>query len=259
MNNADEIDKIVLDKLGGYSEEPAPGFFESVMYSRERETRNLKVKRILYIAGAVVLLAISAYVLFKTVFSAQSSYNTNNQLAFLHTSVNSETTGSNDLWLNNQAEIWPDFRQNSNFSYISSFYSSTDMLWLTNPNYASTKTGIYNLTAHNNKTNASFTKANNTNTPKTNAKTPQQTTNGLSKNLRAYFSFETNTTGEVKFKNESEADEKSTYTWYFGDGKVEEGADAAHQYTQNGIYHTCLTVVDSKGKYDSYCTDLYRR
>ena len=159
MNNADEIDKIVLDKLGGYSEEPAPGFFESVMYSRERETRNLKVKRILYIAGAVVLLAISAYVLFKTVFSAQSSYNTNNQLAFLHTSVNSETTGSNDLWLNNQAEIWPDFRQNSNFSYISSFYSSTDMLWLTNPNYASTKTGIYNLTAHNNKTNASFTKA----------------------------------------------------------------------------------------------------
>lgn len=258
MNNADEIDKIVLDKLGGYSEEPAPGFFESVMFTREREQRNLKVKRILLIAGAVVLLAVSAYILFKTVFSAQGNSGQNNHLTVIHSSVISEKTGNNGSWLNNQVEAWPDFRQEPDFFDINSSASTPGMLWLTNQNYASAKTDKSNLNTHNNyKATPSVTKNNTTNTSKANSKTPQPSPSHLSNNLRAYFTFKTNTKGEVKFNNESEADEKSTYTWYFGDGKSEDGPDASHQYTQNGIYHTCLTVIDSKGKYDSYCTDLY--
>jgi hypothetical protein len=258
MNNADEIDKIVLDKLGGYSEEPAPGFFESVMFTREREQRNLKVKRILLIAGAAVLLAISAYVLFKTVFSAQGNSNQNIHLNVMHSSVNSEKTENNDSWLNDQVQVWPDFRQNPEFSVINPFASTpNNILLFTNQHYASATTDKSNLSTHKHKPTPSVTKNNTANTSKNNSKIPQPTPTHSSNNLRAYFTFETNAKGEVKFNNESEADEKSTYTWYFGDGKSEDGADASHQYTQNGIYHTCLTVIDSKGKYDSYCTDLY--
>lgn len=257
MNNADEIDKIVLDKLGGYSEEPAPGFFESVMFTREREQRNLKVKRILLIAGAAVLLAISAYVLFKTVFSAQGSSNQNNQPNLIDFSVNSEKTEKNNSKMNSQTEVWPDSRQNPDFSDINPFAPTPGMLWFTNHNFASANTNKSNPHTHSHKATPLITKNNTANTSKTNTKIQQPTPTRLSNNLRAYFTFETNTKGEVKFKNESEAYEKATYTWYFGDGKSEDGADASHQYTQNGIYHTCLTVIDSKGKYDSYCTDLY--
>ncbi len=257
MNNADEIDKIVLDKLGGYSEEPAPGFFESVMFTREREQRNLKVKRILLIAGAAVLLAISAYVLFKTVFSAQGSSNQNNQPNLIDFSVNSEKTEKNNSKMNSQTEVWPDSRQNPDFSDINPFAPTPGMLWFTNQNFASANTNKSNLHTHSHKATPLITKNNTANTSKTNTKIQQPTPTRLSNNLRAYFTFETNTKGEVKFKNESEADEKATYTWYFGDGKSEDGADASHQYTQNGIYHTCLTVIDSKGKYDSYCTDFH--
>ena len=46
------------------------------------------------------------------------------------------------------------------------------------------------------------------------------------------------------------------YTWNFGDEKTAYGENVSHNYTQEAIYHACLTVVDNYGKNATICKNV---
>lgn len=256
----EDIDKVVLDKLGGHSEEPPAGLFESVMFQREKEQSSLKTKRILLITGAAVLLAITAYVLYKTVYAALLPEQilqpvAQNNSPGIHSDITRDIT-------NEHTAVWPDYRMTADVatSYTSiaanvEFYFSS-----ANPSNSNVNSVSQNL-LHSSKSNPARSLKSQpvqvTEALKTHSEQEGKREQDHSRFIRAYFTYQLNQSGEVSFLNESDAGKTATYTWHFGDGTSYEGTHAQHEFTKNGMYHTCLTVTDQQGKFDNYCTDLY--
>jgi hypothetical protein len=249
----EDIDKEVSNKLGEHSEEPPAGLFESVMFQREKELRHFRTKRLLLIAGATVLVAITAYILYKSVVDAlvdatrqPDSYALSSENALVHLNL-SQTT-------------WPDYR-NSAGNSSSSFYQISD------DDYAGIHSTKSNTSSHSATEKSQPLRGKSSRAvshpltkpaqPSASASKAHSNNTSVNGGLRAFFSYRINNNGEVTLINESEAGENAQYTWHFGDGNTYEGTNTQYSYSKNGIYHTCLSVLDKQGRYDSYCTDIY--
>ncbi len=77
---------------------------------------------------------------------------------------------------------------------------------------------------------------------------------GSGSNCTANYSYTQGSNGSVSFTNLSSTGVLYNYVWDFGDGNTSGGYFASHNYTANGTYYACLTVIDSLNNcWDTYC------
>jgi PKD repeat protein len=77
---------------------------------------------------------------------------------------------------------------------------------------------------------------------------------GTGANCTANYSYTQGSNGLVSFTNLSSTGVLYDYVWDFGDGNTSGGYFATHNYTSNGTYYACVTVIDSLNNcWDTYC------
>ena len=75
----------------------------------------------------------------------------------------------------------------------------------------------------------------------------------------ALFQYTTGTCPTIVFADNSTPGTGSqivSWSWDFGDGTSGTGASTTHEYTANGTYAVCLTVLSSNQCTDQYCTTV---
>jgi PKD repeat protein len=59
-----------------------------------------------------------------------------------------------------------------------------------------------------------------------------------------YYHYMEDSIGGYHFYANNQQGDQNTWFWDFGDGNIATSADIVHTYTNNGVYHACLTVYD---------------
>lgn len=242
MSYNEEMDKIVLDKLAGYSEEPEPDVFRSILTERERAAKSKLLNRILLIAVSIAALIALLYLLLRNDKPEGQSSLLYPQPGSTASSADqsSEKSGLNQFGPGKN-------ENNGNLSELSSSALSSTAATANYP------------TAHNKTTggktpSATTYAAKNSGNDVIISRVEAKETNAQS--LNAVFDYFMDSTGKCTFYNHSSASEEAEYEWFFGDGSVSKEKEPSHAYALNGYYHVCLTVTTPQGTYDSYCDDI---
>ncbi|MBX7206502.1 MAG: PKD domain-containing protein [Bacteroidia bacterium] len=242
MSYNEEMDKIVLDKLAGYSEEPEPDFFRSILAERERAAKSKLLNRILLIAVSIAALIALLYLLLR----------------------NDKPEGQSSLLYPQPgltASSADQSSEKSGFNHVGSGqnHNNDNAVQLSSSSVSPAEATINHLPATHKTTGAgkptAITQAKkNTGNDVIRKETEPKETKVQSVN--AIFDYFMDSTGKCTFYNQSMANEDAEYEWFFGDGSISKEKEPTHAYALNGYYHVCLTVTTPQGTYDSYCDDI---
>jgi hypothetical protein len=241
MSYNEEIDKIVLDKLVGYSEEPEPDVFQSILAEREQAAKSRLLNRILLISVSIAALIALLYLLLR-------NDKAEGQSSLLYPHSDMTASSADQLSPKSGFNISTGNRNTDNLSESAS--PSLSSATSATTNYS----GVTNKTPYTKKSLPVTQQYKNTGDNVNNK--PVESQDVTAQSVSALFNYLIDSTGKCSFHNQSSATDQAEYEWFFGDGSVSKEKEPSHIYTRNGYYHVCLTVTTSSGNYDSYCDDV---